>query len=188
MCRYAMTSYKPHYACFTCRKTFKRRFLSDILGGFNKLITETPSKCPNCGNNMANMGLDFKAPKMKDVDAWKHIANLYKVGITFHSCGCSGPGYIPRDTHELLKHFQQIKEDYIQHQRFWANRRVDPEKEPEIAKDKHNHWKFLSAIPQDLKLGTKKHPKYNAREAQNYWHEKIIEIDNKIEQINLNIK
>ena len=33
MCRYAMVSYKPHYACFNCRKTFKRRLFYDIRKG-----------------------------------------------------------------------------------------------------------------------------------------------------------
>ena len=36
MCRYTMTTYKPHYACFECNKTFKRRLLTDIDRGFNK--------------------------------------------------------------------------------------------------------------------------------------------------------
>ena len=30
MCKYAMALYKSHYACFDCKKTFKRRLMWDI--------------------------------------------------------------------------------------------------------------------------------------------------------------
>ncbi len=98
-----MTTYKPHYACFECRKTFKRRLEKDIYDGFNKSKEQNPAKCPECSELMANMGLDFESPKKKDIKSWEHIATLYEVGITFHSCGCSGPGYIPDIPHPVLK-------------------------------------------------------------------------------------
>ena len=62
MCRYAMVSYKPHYACFNCRKTFKRRLFYDIRKGEQNDI----AKCPQCGKPMADMGLDFASPSKND--------------------------------------------------------------------------------------------------------------------------
>lgn len=180
MCRYAMTSYKPHYACFNCRKTFKRRLLQDVMGGHGN-IGETPAKCPECGDVMADIGLDFESPKKKDLKAWNHISKLYQVDITFHSCGCQGPGFIPSDTDEMIEHFTRIKQDYLSHQRFWSRRKEDPETQSEIARDKHENNEFLYALPKEMKNGTKNKPKYNADEAQVYWGERIAAIEKKIE-------
>lgn len=41
------------------------------------------SGCPQCGKEMAAMGLDFKAPPMRDEEAWKIIAALYDAGFAF---------------------------------------------------------------------------------------------------------
>lgn len=180
MCRYSMSSYKPHYACFTCKKTFKRRLLRDILDGYTKGVEETPATCPECNGLMADMGLDFKSPKKKDIKAWDHMATLYSVDITFHSCGCSGPGYIPNDTEQLKEHFKNIKKTYLEHQYFWARRKEDPETQSQIAKDQRQHWIFLGKIPQELKKGTKNKPKYDATEALVYWSKKVAEIERKI--------
>jgi hypothetical protein len=178
-----MTSYKPHYACFACRKTFKRRLLGDVLDGYSKDIQEKPAICPECSSVMADMGLDFKSPKKKDTKAWNHIATLYSVGVTFHSCGCSGPGYIPNDKEQLKDHFIGIKNTYLEHQYFWARRKEDPETQSQVAKDQRQNWGFLGRIPQELKKGTKNKPKYDAEQALLYWSEKVAEIEKKIELI-----
>ena len=96
-----MTSYKPHYACFNCRKTFKRRLFGDIKKG----LSVSDAKCPECGELTAHMGLDFESPKKDDLKKWEHLKSLYSVGITFHSCGCSGPGYIPNSKEKLIEYF-----------------------------------------------------------------------------------
>ena len=57
-----MVSYKPHYACFNCRKTFKRRLFYDIRKGVQNDI----AKCPQCGKPMTDMGLDFASPSKND--------------------------------------------------------------------------------------------------------------------------
>lgn len=183
MCRYAMTTYKPHYACFKCRKTFKRRLLVDIHGGSNKSVEETPAKCPECGSIMADMGLDFKSPKRKEIKAWNHIALLYQVEITFHSCGCTGPGYIPNDSDALLKHFSRIKNIYLEHQHFWSRRTNIPESQSEIAKDEYQNGNFLYSIPNKFRKGTKNKPLYDSRKAQIYWGEKVAEVEEKIKTI-----
>lgn len=183
MCRYAMASYKPHYACFECRKTFKRRLLGDIQGGYNKEAPDNPAKCPECGNIMANMGLDFESPKKKDIKAWNHISLLYKVDITFHSCGCNGPGFIPNDSDELIKYFLRIKNTYLKHQHFWSRRTNDPKSQSEIAKDQHQNGNFIYSIPKEFRKGTKNKPVYDAKNAQIYWSKKIAEVELKITTI-----
>ncbi|MEL6812001.1 MAG: hypothetical protein AAFP76_11750 [Bacteroidota bacterium] len=180
MCRYAMTSYKPHFACFSCRKSFKRRLLRDIEGGHSDSYEKVPAKCPECGELMANMGLDFKAPKKADSKAWSHLKNLYNVGIAFHSCGCSGPGYVPRDISELVKHFEQIKEGYLEHQQFWARREGDPIGQSAVVKDLHKNSTYLYSIPNKLKSGSRNKPRYDSTKAQIYWNERVKGIEDKI--------
>ena len=145
MCRYGFKSYKPHYVCFDCRKTFKQptiedfmrsRGLSDLwrrLGwlqyspGPKRSATEVQlklrniesnyyqavQKCPNCDNQMVNLGLDFKAPKQSNKKAWKIIQGLHRIGTSWHTCGCNGPGYIPQTPamyQEFLHNEQQEME------------------------------------------------------------------------------
>jgi len=61
---------------------------------------------------MADMGLDFASPRMEDVKAWSHLKELYTVGITFHSCGCSGTAYIPKDSNDLRAHLEETRRSY----------------------------------------------------------------------------
>jgi hypothetical protein len=108
MCRYAAHAYKRHYACFACRKAFKRRNKLDV----DSSLDEHPARCPQCGLLMANMGLDFAPPKMSDAKGWTAAAALFEVGETFHSCGCSGPGYRPRDPRQLASFFTERLTEY----------------------------------------------------------------------------
>lgn len=80
MCRYAMTTYKSHYACFSCRKAFKRRLMKAIDRD-NK--EEKKALCPQCNNLMASMGLDFEAPPNRAIKKWEHMKTLFRVGIPF---------------------------------------------------------------------------------------------------------
>ncbi len=183
MCRYSMANYKPHYACFNCRKTFKRRLLRDIRKGTQKDENASLARCPECGNLMANMGLDFKSPKKTDVKAWKHMCTLYEVGITFHSCGCNGPGYIPNDSKALVNYFEEIKKQYLAHQHFWAQRQEDPDEQSEIAKDQNQNWSFLSRIPKELKTGSPNKPEYDSQKAQIYWNKKVKLIEENLRKL-----
>lgn len=106
-----MVTYKTHHACFSCRKTFKRRLLGDIYGKGTKR-DGLDAKCPECGNVMADMGYDFKSPKSSDTNTWKVMEGLYELGQTFYSCGCSGPGYRPRDINEYREYLQRMKGSY----------------------------------------------------------------------------
>lgn len=183
MCRYAMADYKPHYACFQCRKSFKRRLLIDIKGG-RAAEESVPAKCPDCGNLMANMGLDFEAPKKKAVKEWKHIEDLYEAGITFHSCGCSGPGFVPKDRDQLLAYLEEQRDCYLEHRLFWA-RRAEPENpsQSEKQKDFNKGWTYMAAVPGELKTGSRKNVKIESDGARAYWTERILEVEQKMERL-----
>lgn len=144
MCRYSFNSYKPHYVCFDCRKTFKQIILEEIIirnGDWDfyrkaffkpnsqqtkKFREENPELvdrlkkqyrekrylCPDCGEGMNNIGLDFKAPKKDKIKAWEIVKSMYKLGNTFHTCGCNGPGYIPRKTSDYLNYLLEVKVKY----------------------------------------------------------------------------
>lgn len=63
------------------------------------------SACPECRGRMVNMGLDFKAPRHGDIEAWKVAAAMHENGFIFSSCGCSGPGYTPPAKLDGMKEF-----------------------------------------------------------------------------------
>jgi hypothetical protein len=122
MCRYALTHYKRHYACFSCRKAFKRRNKADV----DPEGEDHPARCPQCGLLMADMGLDFAPPKTDDERAWAAAAMLYDVGETFHSCGCGGPGYRPRDPKKLVAFFAERRSEYERHLSGWLRAEPSP--------------------------------------------------------------
>lgn len=105
--------YKPHYACLACRKAFRRRRRADIDSPGLLTSEDRPARCPQCGLLMANMGLDFKPPKQADAKAWEMVAKLWEVGLTFHSCGCSGPGYRPRERREYRAFLEKTLAGYL---------------------------------------------------------------------------
>jgi len=126
--------------------------MSDIKEGEK---SDFEAKCPQCGELMADMGLDFESPKKDDLKKWEHIKSLYSVGITFHSCGCGGPGYIPNSKEKLIEYFEKMKKTYLKEMDFWRSK-IGPEGQKE------------SAINQ---------------ERLDYWHESVKEVDEKLSQI-----
>lgn len=180
MCRYAMKSYKPHYACFECRKTFKRRLMWDIRRDDNSLVE---AKCPECGALMASMGYDFESPKKDDIKAWQHIKDLYSVGITFHSCGCTGPGYIPRSKERLIAWFEEILLEYTSNLTFWRQR-VEPTNQKEIQRESSKHGDEIIKIP--YKSRPDRRPISN-EEAKQYWFDRINEVKKKLDVIKNNM-
>lgn len=145
MCRYAFKTYKPHFVCFDCRKTFKKPptidlikqngdwedykkvFLQKAYSQHEKFIQENPElaktlenkyhnrkeKCPQCGALMANLGLDFRAPKKGKKKEWEIVKGMYEIGVNFHTCGCSGIGYIPKKERDYVKYLKDRKVDYL---------------------------------------------------------------------------
>ncbi|MDL2143974.1 MULTISPECIES: hypothetical protein [Flavobacterium] len=126
--------------------------MSDIKEGEK---SDFEAKCPQCGELMADMGLDFESPKKDDLKKWEHIKSLYSVGITFHSCGCGGPGYIPNSKEKLIEYFEKMKKTYLKEMDFWRSK-IGPEGQKEIAIN---------------------------QERLDYWHESVKEVDEKLSQI-----
>lgn len=97
MCRYGLSGpYKKHFACFGCRRSFKR--LDESEWPRDRQPPEgqdAPAPCTRCGQPMADMGLDFKPPRHSDNEHWEAVVFLFRHGIAYHSCGCGGPGYHP---------------------------------------------------------------------------------------------
>ncbi|WP_239023068.1 hypothetical protein [Flavobacterium endoglycinae] len=148
--------------------------MGDIKKG-EKSVFE--AKCPECGELMANMGLDFESPKKDDLKKWEHLKSLYSVGITFHSCGCSGPGYIPNSKEKLIEYFEEIKKTYLKNMEFWRNR-VEPSTKKEKEQDYNRNWSKLGEISSNYKKEIVTNQK-----GLDYWHQKIKEIEEKINLI-----
>jgi hypothetical protein len=177
MCRYAMQLHKWHFACFECRKAFKRKLLIDLTGKNDYQVT--PAKCPQCGSLMANMGKDFEAPKMTDIKVWDHVKTLYEVGITFHSCGCSGPGYIPRNKVALTAYLKELKFQYQEQLEFWRNRK-EPGNKKEADRDRSKNWQYISQVPYGERSDNKI---VLNEEAKVYWIGRIKEVEQKLDSL-----
>jgi hypothetical protein len=112
MCRYAWHNYRDHFACFDCRKAFKYwQWEETDKASFDRAqrLRHVPREivCPDCSKQMADMGLDFKAPPKKGAEAWEILRALYKHGFTFHSCGCSVGVRPPQTLREVPQWIEQ---------------------------------------------------------------------------------
>lgn len=85
------------YACFDCRKSFKRpqlggasaRFMtSEQQAGQEREAAEFADnrvyKCPDCGGFTHFMGQDFKASKKSDVKAWQQVNAFIESGKDYY--------------------------------------------------------------------------------------------------------
>lgn len=171
MCRYATNRYKPHYACFNCRKTFKRKLLWDIQRSDEFELKA--AKCPECGQLMACMGKDFESPKKENVKAWEHMHRLYSVGIMFHSCGCSGPGYIPDTKETLVAYFEKLLTEYHGQLNFWRQH-------AEPASNKGTTIEYITKLSDGVY--TRKSTETN-EDAIKFWIGKIKDIEQKLESV-----
>jgi DNA-directed RNA polymerase subunit RPC12/RpoP len=70
------TSYNLSFACFVCRKSFKRKIESPLRKFDYKV-------CPNCGGKAFNLGRHFKAPKINDKKQWEKVKYLFDHGFRF---------------------------------------------------------------------------------------------------------
>ena len=67
--------YLVAFACFECRKSYKRPFEKYIL----------VRKCPECGGAAVDLGRKFQPPKKSDIEKWKTVQFLYEHGFTYRS-------------------------------------------------------------------------------------------------------
>jgi hypothetical protein len=152
MCRYGFKSYKLTYACFKCQVGFKRPNLYDVQPELvnelsKKAIVEKAAvpesikdaKCPNCGNEMYNLGRDLRLPSKTKDEQWRCIKYLYDNKYNIYSCGCSGIGFVPHkmeDAIELVKEFKNQVPNYYKQQK------LDKRKEALEKKRKKNAEKL----------------------------------------------
>lgn len=64
--------YKQHYACFRCRKAFKKTNLEEMPT--HRLKIDELGRvvhCPQCGERMPDVGFEFEPPKKDNVKGWK---------------------------------------------------------------------------------------------------------------------
>lgn len=102
MCRYAEHVYKMPFACFACRKVFKQPSYWDLSPAQRPAPGQPRTiPCPQCRRPMHAMGHDFRAPRQRDIAQWAKVAVLFRHGITYHSCGCNGPGPRPATLREV---------------------------------------------------------------------------------------
>jgi hypothetical protein len=122
MCRYAYKIYKPHYACFACRKAFKQPFQYESVtqktahGGYcytSKIVSNDQPTCPECRQPMHHMGHEFKAPKQNNKKQWKKVQQLFFAGFAHHSCGCGGSGAYPRQLREIPEFIRQHRSQNV---------------------------------------------------------------------------
>jgi hypothetical protein len=66
---------------------------------------------------MHNLGKDFKPLKQKDVKQWQKVERLFEAGITFHSCGCPGPGPRPATLQEVEPFLAELEQAVAEEQR-----------------------------------------------------------------------
>jgi hypothetical protein len=75
----ATATNKVHFACFTCRKSFKQRGSSN----WDSSVPERPFPCPNCKMPMVRLGRYFKAPSQRSIRAWREVERRYQLGERF---------------------------------------------------------------------------------------------------------
>jgi hypothetical protein len=163
MCRYGFKNYKLTYACFRCQIGFKRPNLFDVQPELARQLLKNASivplnvkeaKCPNCSNEMANLGRDLRLPIKTKNEQWQCIKYLYEMKYNIYSCGCSGIGYVP---HKMEEAIQLVKEYKNEIPNFKKKQALQEKKEILAQKRKKNSEELktkqlLRAIKKDKPL------------------------------------
>src|SRR4051812_22701329 len=93
--------YLHPYACFNCRKSFRRASRVDAV-----------LPCPECGGPSIGLTRKFKPPKRTDVRQWKKVEALVRRGFLFWSLGEPYP-----ETLEEVDAFAQRHAGFISRKR-----------------------------------------------------------------------
>ena len=95
------SNYLHPYACFQCRKSFKRASR-----------VEPVLPCPECGGPSIGLTRKFKPPKRSDDRQWSKVEALVRHGFLFWSLGEPYP-----DTLQEVAEFAQRHADFIARER-----------------------------------------------------------------------
>jgi len=82
------------YACFACRKVFKKPIAEESAVGY---------PCPSCAQPLMMMGTAFRAPRRADEPQWRKVEQLVRAGVLFYRN--SGPR--PRTLKEVTPYLQE---------------------------------------------------------------------------------
>ncbi len=96
-----MIPYSFHFACFHCRRSFKRE------GGRDQV-----KKCPSCGELAINLGRHFKPPKRSDAAQWEKAAFLVRAGFLFQHVYRPGTNQEPVPYPPNLREAEAFVEQY----------------------------------------------------------------------------
>jgi hypothetical protein len=86
---------------------------------------------------MADLGMDFKPPRSSAIRTWQRLQAMYRIGRTWQTCGCDGPGYIPINQTDYAAYLRSCLKLY-------TKRLKDVERaveiEPAQRKQQAQHW------------------------------------------------
>lgn len=109
------------------------RCLSDLKEEYRNAT----HRCAECADEMIDMGLDFKPPRQSDLKAWSILEAMFCAGHAFQTCGCDGPGRIPKSTNDYREYLAARKKEYEEHlERVQKSATALPEARQKAAK----HW------------------------------------------------
>ena len=97
----AQSAYLHPFACFRCRKSFKRATRSEAV-----------LPCPECGGPSIGLTRKFKPPRQSDEKQWKKVEALVRHGFLFWSVAEAYP-----DTLQEVEAFAQRHADVIKRAR-----------------------------------------------------------------------
>ena len=97
--------YKSKFVCIDCRKTFKRRLLSDLA---EEEVSKHP-KCPQCGKLTFWIGPKFRSPKAEDLKSWESLKILCELQIISFSGWATIPISNPKSEKKLKELLKKIK-------------------------------------------------------------------------------
>jgi len=108
-----MTPYNFSYACFDCRKSFKRSLGKAKPNEYPKTMV-----CPNCQGVARCLYRHFKSPRQSDSRQWRKIEFLYEHGFRFQKIRPNGPGGASVPYPETLEDAQEFVVLYAKFARF----------------------------------------------------------------------
>lgn len=94
------TAYLHPYACFQCRKSFKRASKSAAV-----------LSCPHCGGPSIGLTRKFKPPKQSDTKQWAKVEALVRHGFLFWSLGEPYPDTLQEVDAFASKHAAFLREE-----------------------------------------------------------------------------
>lgn len=91
------SAYLHPYACFQCRKSFKRATRAEAV-----------LPCPGCGGPSIGLTRKFKPPKRSDEKQWKKVEALVRHGFLFWSIGEPYPDTLQEVQAFAVRHADEI--------------------------------------------------------------------------------